>query len=152
MGFRGGGQIDPLPSIFWFSSTPAGIGLSLLSSILHPIHKIIPPLPRALHVLYWNIGHWCMTTFKPIFIKSVKILLNLRYKPLQIRTSSGIIQSFWQNLRHGRSLNLPTWRQISFPYCQKAYSEFQKFISEIYDFQRELSSLEKKCKPPWTNS
>ena len=27
MGFRGGGQIDPPPSISWFSSTPAGIGL-----------------------------------------------------------------------------------------------------------------------------
>ena len=30
MGFRGGGgQIDPPPSISWFSSTPAGIGLTL---------------------------------------------------------------------------------------------------------------------------
>ena len=27
MGFRGGGQIDPPPSVSWFSSTPAGIGL-----------------------------------------------------------------------------------------------------------------------------
>ena len=24
---EGGGQFDPLPSVFWFSSTPAGIGL-----------------------------------------------------------------------------------------------------------------------------
>jgi len=31
MGFRaGGGQIDPPPSISWFSSTPAEIGLSIL--------------------------------------------------------------------------------------------------------------------------
>ena len=29
MGFKGGGQIDPPPSISWFSSTPAGIGLIL---------------------------------------------------------------------------------------------------------------------------
>ena len=28
MGFRGGGQIDPPPSISWFSSTPAEIGLT----------------------------------------------------------------------------------------------------------------------------
>ena len=27
MGFRGGGQIDPPPSISWFSSAPAEIGL-----------------------------------------------------------------------------------------------------------------------------
>jgi len=29
MGFRGGGQIDPPPSVSWFSSTSAGIGLKL---------------------------------------------------------------------------------------------------------------------------
>ena len=27
MGFRGGGQNDPPPSVSWFSSTSAGIGL-----------------------------------------------------------------------------------------------------------------------------
>ena len=35
MGFRGGGQIDPPPSIFWFSSTPAGIGLTFITGKIY---------------------------------------------------------------------------------------------------------------------
>jgi len=40
MGFRGGGvQIDPPPSILWFSSTPAEIGLKHLRSV-YCIYKV----------------------------------------------------------------------------------------------------------------
>ncbi len=35
MGFRGGGQIDPPPSVSWFSSTPAGVGLSKSENCVH---------------------------------------------------------------------------------------------------------------------
>jgi len=37
MGFRGGGQIDPPPSISWFSITPAEIGLKVLRYVLQRV-------------------------------------------------------------------------------------------------------------------
>ena len=69
MGFRGGGQVDPPPSISWFSSTPAGIGLkedhlntflkSYRSLELEPLNdayliNLNPPvrIPPILHLLY----------------------------------------------------------------------------------------------------
>ena len=41
MGFRGGGQIDPPPSVSWFSSTPAGIGLRIRFAFLKFIYNCV---------------------------------------------------------------------------------------------------------------
>ena len=52
MGFRGGGQIDPPPSVSWFSSTPVGIGLIFAEIKTKLAADILSDLQRNCMVQY----------------------------------------------------------------------------------------------------